>query len=229
MSPLAASAGPVKDYVLKHPGRESCKTNYVRHSVKVKTRRHGRTVKVSRPGCVYVAPREPSAAPPPPASSVPENPVAVPAPTPSPPPPTAPPLPTPPAGPTPTSTDLDVDLVGCHIENFPVAGGVLTIEECAYSLSASVKAIGGSTVPSAQTTLVFTNSASPGQVWSIDANTATISTSRKRFLGTESTALGDSVKGPVAEVEGNGPWEVSAVFEGSPEFGGSQSAVQAAP
>jgi hypothetical protein len=225
MSPFVASAGPVQKYVLKHPGRESCKAGYVRHPVKVKARRHGKTVKVSRPGCVYVAGQEPAAAPSPPPSTAADNAVAAPPPAPT----NPTPPPTPPAGPTPTSTDLNVDLVGCHTESFPVAGNVLTVEECAYNLSAAVKTTGGSTVPSAQTTFIFTNVASPGATWTIDGNTATISTSRKRFMGTESTALGDSVKGPVAEVEGNGPWEVSAVFEGSPEFGGSQSAVQAAP
>jgi hypothetical protein len=157
-----------------------------------------------------VAGQEPAAAPSPPPSTAADNAVAAPPPAPT----NPTPPPTPPAGPTPTSTDLNVDLVGCHTESFPVAGNVLTVEECAYNLSAAVKTTGGS---------------SPGATWTIDGNTATISTSRKRFMGTESTALGDSVKGPVAEVEGNGPWEVSAVFEGSPEFGGSQSAVQAAP
>jgi hypothetical protein len=53
---LPATAG-AKQYVLKHPRHENCRTHYVRKVEKVKRREHGRTVKVRETFCVYVAPK----------------------------------------------------------------------------------------------------------------------------------------------------------------------------
>ncbi len=54
--PGLAAANPAKQYVLKHPKHERCKARYVKRVETVKTREHGRAVKVRETLCVYVAP-----------------------------------------------------------------------------------------------------------------------------------------------------------------------------
>ena len=78
-----ASASTVKQYVLKHPRREHCRTHYVKKVELVKKREHGKLVKVKETFCVYRAAKPTPApvlapAPPTPAST------PVPAPTPAP-------------------------------------------------------------------------------------------------------------------------------------------------
>jgi hypothetical protein len=60
--PAAASASPVKQYVLKHPKHEHCKAHYVKKVEQVKVREHGKLVKVKETFCVYQAPK-PAATP----------------------------------------------------------------------------------------------------------------------------------------------------------------------
>jgi hypothetical protein len=52
----AGSAAAVKEYVLKHPKREHCKSHYVKKAKTVHKRVHGHTVAVHETVCVHSAP-----------------------------------------------------------------------------------------------------------------------------------------------------------------------------
>lgn len=217
--PHLASAGtsPRPQYVLKHPGKERCKANYVKKVKTIKVRKRGKVRKVRRGGkvrkvrkrgrfvkrrktfCVYTGPSN-VAAPVPPA-----------------------PGPPPPQG---TATTLTVKFRGCEYSS----AFAFDLERCAYAMSVAVTTAAGAPITSPAPSLEFTNPEAPGKVWTVVADTelgiyaqrTTVAANEGSEL-LQGTAIVQATEGPfgeertttIANASGHEPWAVVARYAGS--------------
>jgi hypothetical protein len=219
--PVAFAKSP-KQYILKHPKHEHCKSHYVKKTKKGKI------------FCVYVTPkRAPAPTVPDPTVTTPSIPTSTPMPAPAVPAPTSPPKtepkkepvkespkkeePTKPSGPVSTTTTLNVSVRECNL----LDDGI--VDQCIYNLSISVSSAGGS-VSSPSPNFIFTNPGKPDEGWKIsEIKSLELTVNDEEFRGITSTSLTNSVYGLIAEAPGKAPWEVTATYSGSSGYSSSQS------
>ena len=209
---LAAAAPAVasKEYVLKHPTHEHCRTHYVKKSKTIKKRVHGQTEKLHETVCVYVAPKSTTGAPS-------TQPVSTPTPTYTP-----TPAPTPAPNPIATVTQLEVGPAEeCINENL----GFATVNLCYFEVSASVGSAEG--VALGPPTFTFTNESEPGKTWTVSGKASfrlEITVERSASIEVTSAVIRSPTFQSIGSTaHGIGRWAVSASYAGSSQYAPSQS------
>jgi hypothetical protein len=219
---LGGTALAAKQYLLKRPSHEHCKSHYIKKTETVKKHEGGRTMKVP----AAVAPT-PTTAP----STTPVTTPTTPAPVVVPPivketPPVVketPPVEKP-VGPVTTTTTLTVSPPeDCKLES--IGGGIGTVNSCLYAVSATVKASG--TLPSAPIVFVFTNPGEPGKEWTVSGVSAFELQVQKESVSTTHATSVFIPRGPlIASISGEEPWSITATYAGATGFDASESAPQ---
>jgi hypothetical protein len=231
---LGGTALAAKQYLLKRPSHEHCKSHYVKKAETVKKHEGGRTVKVHEIFCVFVAPRVPTAVAPTPTTAPATTPGTTPVTTPTTPAPVVvPPIvkETPPAiketppvekpvGPVTTTTTLTVSPPeDCKLES--IGGGIGTVNSCLYAVSATVKA-SGTPLPSAPIVFVFTNPGEPGKEWTVSGVSAFELQAQKESVSTTHATSVFIPHGPlIASISGEEPWSITATYAGATGFDAS--------
>ena len=231
---LGGTALAAKQYLLKRPSHEHCKSHYIKKTETVKKHGGGRTMKVHEIFCVFVAPKVPAAVAPTPTTAPSTTPVTTPT---TPAPVVVPPIvketppvvqETPPVekpvGPVTTTTTLTVSPPeDCKLES--IGGGIGTVNSCLYAVSATVKASG--TLPSAPIVFVFTNPGEPGKGWTVSGVSAFELQAQKESVSTTHATSVFIPHGPlIASISGEEPWSITATYAGATGFDASESAPQ---
>jgi hypothetical protein len=231
---LGGTALAAKQYLLKRPSHEHCKSHYIKKTETVKKHEGGRTMKVHEIFCVFVAPKVPAAVAPTPTTAPSTTPVTTPT---TPAPVVVPPIvketppvvkETPPVekpvGPVTTTTTLTVSPPeDCKLES--IGGGIGTVNSCLYAVSATVKASG--TLPSAPIVFVFTNPGEPGKGWTVSGVSAFELQAQKESVSTTHATSVFIPRGPlIASISGEEPWSITATYAGATGFDASESAPQ---
>lgn len=236
---LGGTALADKQYLLKHPSHEHCKSHYIKRTETVKKHGGDRTVKAHEVFCVFGAPKVPAYVAP--------TPTTAPAITPGTPPVTAPTTPAPvvvppvvketppvvkeippvekPVGPVTTTTTLTVSPPeDCKLESIGV--GIGTVNSCLYAVSATVKA-SGPPLSSAPIVFVFTNPGEPGKEWTVSGVSAFELQAQKESVSTtHATSVFIPHGSLIASISGEEPWSITATYAGETGFDASASASQ---